>query len=645
MAPDYNRETTPVEVLKQYWGYDTFRPMQTEVIASILEGYDTLALMPTGGGKSITFQVPALMCHGICIVITPLIALMKDQVDTLRSLNLKAAYLHSGLTRRQSLTVLDNCLYGDYKFLYVSPERLTNEAFLLRLSSLSISFVVVDESHCVSQWGYDFRPSYLSIPEFRKLIPGVPLMALTATAPPAVVTDIMDKLAFGEGGRLFKRSFYRKALSYVVRETVDKPRELLHILEKVQGSALVYVRSRKKTEEYAALLSQAGVPADFYHAGLSSRVKARKQNEWQAGLTRVMVCTNAFGMGIDKNDVRLVVHPDMPTSPEYYYQEAGRAGRDNRPSYAVLLYDPNNDKRTVYKRLENSFPSRDTVRRVYEALGNFFEIAEGSGQGRLYEFSIYRFCHVFKFQAFQALSAISLLSIGGFIEYMEDKEFSSRLLFTVPRNSLYDLFDAEQTTYDDLIEAILRSYTGVFTDYAFIDESLLAKRTGLTPEVIYKLLLDLARWKVLDYVPGKRSTYIKYLRPRLPKERVNLTEEVYEQRYKSERARLDRMIDYIETSDRCRVLELLEYFGEEAPKPCGLCDYCRTHPSQELTYRAIDAIEAYLTRARSAGRDVIPLHEVATTLSIPEGQVREAIAFFHSERAAISLNESDEIRL
>lgn len=631
----------PTEVLREYWGYDSFRPMQEEIVHSILKGQDTLALMPTGGGKSVTFQVPALMCKGLCIVITPLIALMKDQVDTLKSLRLKAAYLHSGLSRRQTLTTLDNCTYGDYKFLYVSPERLTNDQFVKRLSTLDISFVVVDESHCVSQWGYDFRPSYLKISDFRSLIPDVPVLALTATAPPGVVDDIMLRLGFREGAMLFKRSFYRKGLSYVVRQTADKPRELLHIINSVPGSILVYTRSRKRTQEYAALLAHAGISADFYHAGLSPEVKNRKQTEWQQDRIRVMVCTNAFGMGIDKKDVRLVIHPDIPTSPENYYQEAGRAGRDNDPSFAVLLFDPNEDERIMYKRLASSYPSKETVRRIYEALGNFYEIAEGSGQGQVHEFNIYKFCHIFKFEAFQVLSALSLLTIAGFIEYMEDKEFSSRFMFLVSRNNLYNLFESDQPVYESIIEAILRTYTGVFTEQVFIDEGVISQKTGLSAQVIYKALIDLSRWHVIHYVPGKRSTYIQYKTDRLPKSRIYLTEEIYERRYNTEKRRLEAMLDYIKCDDQCRVMGLMSYFGEVSPKPCGLCDYCRQHPPRVLSYRTIDIIDRYLSDLRKKGLPSVSIDAVASALDFPKSQVLETIHFLIAEYSPLSV-DSDQ---
>lgn len=643
--PTYDPHTSPSKILKKYWGYDSFRPMQQEVIASILAGHDTLALMPTGGGKSLTFQVPGLMCSGICLVITPLVALMKDQVDALRKLGIKATMLHSGLTRQQTLTVFDNCQWGEYKFLYVSPERLSNATFVARITRLEISFIVVDESHCVSQWGYDFRPHYLSIPLFRKHLPDIPLLAVTATAPPDVVSDIMDKLAFRPGGKLFRRSFYRKALSYVVRETADKMREMLHILQSVPGSALVYVRNREKCAKIVELLKSYGISADYYHAGLSSKTKSAKQNAWQQGDIRVMVCTNAFGMGIDKNDVRLVIHPDTPDTPEAYYQEAGRAARDNKPAYAVLLYDPNNDRANLYKRLQDSYPARDTIRRIYEALCNFFTIAEGYGQGSLYEFDIYRFCAVFKLSSYQVDSALRLLHIARFIDYLEDHHTGSRLMITTSRNSLYDMFAGENVIYDRVLEALLRTYSGLFTEYAFIDERLIASRCNLSAQALYTTLIDLSRWKIIDYVPGKRSTFVRFLHDRLPKEQVHITEEVYEKRYKRDRERLDAMVRYVEERDSCRVATLLDYFGEEDPKPCGLCDYCRKHKHKGLTYRDIEQLEGVIAQLRHEGTTTISVESLAQTTELSTSKIREAMHFFEHEYMGINLNNNNLIHL
>ena len=622
---------TPREVLKEVWGYESFRPMQEEVIRSVLSGADTLALMPTGGGKSITFQVPALMMPGICIVITPLVALMKDQVASLRAKDLKAEYLYAGQTRRQVMTILDNCMYGEYKFLYVSPERLQNETFLMRLKDLQVSLLVVDESHCICQWGYDFRPSYLRISHFRELLPECPCLALTATATREVVRDIRDKLSFSPSSHTFKRSFYRPSLSYVVRDTSDKPREMIHILKSVEGSALVYVRSRDKTKRISDLLMRYGISSDYYHAGLSERSKGKKQKAWQEGITRVMVCTNAFGMGIDKEDVRLVIHPELPPDPEGYYQEAGRAGRDNKRAYAVLLFDPEMDPGIMYKRLAHSYPPREMVGRIYEAMCNYFQLALGTGEGALFEMNIPLFAMRFRFSYFSVTSALHILSLAGYIDYMEDKSFSSRIKFLVGRNELYDLFDSSQKIYDDVVEVILRNYTGVFTDHVFMDEEVIGQRLGMPAQQLYQILLDLARWHIVDYIPGKKSNFVRFLQVRLPKEKIMLKDDIYKLRFKAEKQRLEVMLSYAEESERCRVERLMEYFGEEQPKPCGWCDYCLAHPTAALTYREVDALSQVLQGLNERGKSRISQESLSGITGMNREKIEEALAFMGRE--------------
>lgn len=616
-----------LKILQEVWGYSRFRPMQEEIIESVLTGYDTLALMPTGGGKSITFQIPALLSAGICIVITPLVALMKDQVDALRARKVKAGYLHAGQTHAEAMGVLDNCLYGDYKLLYVSPERLQSKTFLGRIQDFDVSLIVVDESHCICQWGYDFRPSYLRISEFRKLFPQAPCLALTATATPPVVEDICRKLGFRTPCRILRKSFYRPSLSYVVRETSDKPRELLHILRSVPGSALVYLRSRMKTEKYAELLKTNGISADFFHAGLSPKVKMRKQKEWQEEKIRVMVCTTAFGMGIDKDNVRLVIHPELPPTPEGYYQEAGRAGRDNRRAYAVLLYDPSSDARIMRQRLAKSYPQEKIVQRIYEAMCNFFELAEWTAEGSIHEMNIPLFASRFGFSYYTIYSALELLSLGGYIEYMEDKAFSSRLRFTLGRHELYDLFDEGQEAYDDVVECLLRTYTGLFSDYTFIDEEVLCSKLGIKREVLYLRLMDLSRWHIIDYIPGKRSNFVRFVQARLPKKLIRLGSAIYKERYEADKKRLEAMLEYVETKGGCRVRKLLEYFGEEYAKPCGWCDYCLSNPTEKLSYRDIDRLLDILQRELDIPGKALPSETLARQAQIPPEQWQEAITF------------------
>ena len=471
------------EILKQYWNYDNFRGIQEEIIESIGKGHDTLGLMPTGGGKSITFQVPALAQPGLCLVITPLIALMKDQVRNLRDRGIKALAVYSGMTREEIVVALENCIFGDYKFLYISPERLDTDIFRAKLRNMKINMITVDESHCISQWGYDFRPAYLKISEIRELLPTVPVLALTATATPEVVKDIQTKLGFREDSRIFRMSFERKNLAYIVRNTESKQEELLHILNSVSGSAIVYTRNRKRTREVAELLVNNEITATFYHAGLNNDVKDQRQKSWLSGESRVMVATNAFGMGIDKPDVRLVIHVDLPDSPEAYFQEAGRAGRDGQKAYAVLLY-AKSDKATLSKRITDTFPDKEYIRKVYEDVNYYFQMAMGDGLGCTFAFNLDEFCRNFKHFPVQADSALKILTRAGYLEYTDEQDNASRILFTIHRDELYKLRETDPET-EKLINVILRSYTGLFTDYAYINEDSLAIRSGLTLSLIH----------------------------------------------------------------------------------------------------------------------------------------------------------------
>lgn len=559
------------EILKQYWGYDSFRGIQEAIITSIGDGRDTLGLMPTGGGKSITFQVPALAQPGLCLVITPLIALMKDQVRNLRDRGIKAVAIYSGMTREEILIALENCIFGDYKFLYISPERLDTEIFRIKLKSMKVSMITVDESHCISQWGYDFRPSYLKIAEVRKLLPGIPVLALTATATPEVVKDIQARLAFRKEN-VFRMSFERKNLAYIVRRTENKAEELLHILNRVTGSAIVYTRNRKKTKEVAQWLNQQEITATFYHAGLSNETKDARQKSWLTGEHRVMVATNAFGMGIDKPDVRLVVHIDFPDSPEAYFQEAGRAGRDGEKAYAVLLY-AKSDPTILRKRISDTFPEKDYIRKVYEDINFYYQMAMGDGLGCTYAFNIDEFCHNFKHFPIQVDSALKILTRAGYLEYTDEQDNASRLIFTQRRDELYRIQENNPDT-EKLLRIILRSYTGVFTDYAYINEDSLASRTGLTRQQVYETLVFLTRRRILHYIPGKKTPYIIYTRERQETDRIYLSDEVYEDRKKSYIQRIEAMLSYAETDDKCRSRMLLRYFGEKNEHNCGHCDVC-----------------------------------------------------------------------
>ena len=559
------------EILKQYWGYDSFRDLQEEIITSIGEGKDTLGLMPTGGGKSITFQVPALAQEGICIVITPLIALMKDQVQNLRKREIKALAIYSGMTRQEILTALENCIFGNYKFLYISPERLDTEIFRTKLRSMKVSMITVDESHCISQWGYDFRPAYLKIAEIRELLPEVPVLALTATATPEVVTDIQARLKFREGN-VFRMSFERKNLAYIVRKTDNKTKELLYILQRISGSAIIYVRNRRRTKEITELLMNEGITADFYHAGLDNAVKDLRQKRWQSGEVRVMVATNAFGMGIDKPDVRIVLHLDLPDSPEAYFQEAGRAGRDGEKAYAVILYSKS-DKTTLHKRVVDTFPDKEYILNVYEHLQYYYQMAMGDGFQCIREFNLEEFCRKFKYFPVPVDSALKILTQAGYLEYTDEQDNSSRILFTLRRDELYKLREMGKEA-EALIQSILRSYTGVFTDYAYISEESLAVRTGLTRQQIYNILVTLTKRRIVDYIPRKKTPYIIYTRERLELRFLHIPASVYEERKARYEARIKAMEEYVTTENICRSRMLLRYFGEKNEHNCGQCDVC-----------------------------------------------------------------------
>ena len=570
--PDASQlSTLNSRILKQYWGYDRFRGIQEDIIDSISKNKDTLGLMPTGGGKSITFQVPALAKEGMCLVITPLIALMKDQVQNLKKRGIKALAIYSGMSRQDIIITLENCIFGNYKFLYISPERLDTEIFRTKLRKMHISMITVDESHCISQWGYDFRPAYLKIAEIRELLPDVPVLALTATATPEVVKDIQARLHFRHKN-VFRMSFERNNLAYIVRKTENKTAELLHILRSMPGSAIVYVRNRRRTKEITELLNNEHITADFYHAGLDDATKDIRQHRWQSGESRVMVATNAFGMGIDKPDVRIVIHMDLPDSIEAYFQEAGRAGRDGQKAYAVILY-AKSDKTTLHKRIPDTFPEKEYIRDVYEHLQYYYQMAMGDGLDCVREFNIEDFCRKFKYFPVPVDSALRILTQAGYLEYTAEQDSTSRILFTIRRDELYRLREMGEDM-DRLIQAVLRSYTGVFTDYTYINEASLAICTGLTRRQIYEMLVHLAKLRIVSYIPHKKTPYIIYTRERVEAQRIHISPEVYEHRKARYETRINAMLDYVTNDTVCRSRMLLDYFGERNEHNCGQCDTC-----------------------------------------------------------------------
>lgn len=611
-------------LLKKYWGYDDFRGIQREIIESIGSGHDTLGLMPTGGGKSITFQVPALAMEGVCVVITPLIALMKDQVHHLRQRGIMAAAVYSGMQHDDIIRILENCILGSTKLLYVSPERLGSGLFQTKLRHMKVSFITVDEAHCISQWGYDFRPSYLQIAEIRRICPDVPVLALTATATPKVVEDICDKLTLSTPHtfNIFRMSFERKNLTYLVSHAMDKRTELIQLLNGEKGAAIVYVRSRRHAREVAELLTEAGLSATFYHAGLEHAVKDQRQRDWQHDRVRIMVATNAFGMGIDKPDVRIVAHYDCPDSIEAYFQEAGRAGRDGQPSRAILLYNAA-DEPKLRKRISDTFPEKEYIRKVYDHLAYYYQIATGDGYGVSREFNIDDFCRKFNHFPIRVHAALQILQRAGYIEYTEEQDNQARVRFLVTRDDLYRL-RGDSPNEERVIVALLRSYGGLFADYGFIDESMIANQCGMKSHEVYQTLKGLSEKHILHFIPRKQVPYIRYMQRREDSEHVQLSKDVYEERLTQYKERIEAMLRYAKDNSRCRSRQLLEYFGEKDTKDCGQCDVCH-HTSKTDIQQAKQQILTLLSdRQRHHVTELL-------RLQLPKEELDKALTYLLQE--------------
>ena len=612
-------------ILNKYWGYTGFRELQEDIIMSVLEGHDTLGLMPTGGGKSITFQVPTLAMEGLALVITPIISLMKDQVDNLRVRGIKATYLHSGLTMSERRKAIERCVNGNYKFLYISPERLGSDSFIEQVKQMNVCLIVVDEAHCISQWGYDFRPSFLKIADIRKVKPKAPVLALTATATPLVVNDIQEKLNFTRQN-VFAKSFVRDNLSYVVRRTEDKIGQLVRIVHSVPGTSIVYVRSRKKTKQISDELNSRGISADYYHAGITNEEKEDKQNRWKSGELRVIVATNAFGMGIDKPDVRSVVHIDIPNSLEEYYQEAGRAGRDGKRSYVVLLVS-RTDKATLKKRIAESFPDKQFVKDVYEKVSDFLRIFVGEGYMQTCDFNFALFCKQFQLPLLPTHNALKILTRAGYIDYIEEIDTQARVMIKANKEDLYHIPPTSNVNVDVVLQALLRNYTGLFADYVFINEPLISYKTGISEQDIYQSLIILTKMHILHYIPRKRTPYIVYTTARENKSDLIIPKYAYQDLKERLEERINAVIRYAYAEEGCRESIITNYFGENIVRRCGCCDLCidekkkHNHSDKDIQ----DGI-LYMTslKPRTA-------QEIVDTLSFPHEEVYAMLRFLVEE--------------
>lgn len=590
---------TSREVLLKYWGYRDFRPLQSEIVDSALGRTDTLGLLPTGGGKSITFQVPGLMMSGLTLVVTPLISLMKDQVDNLRARDIAATYVHSGLTRSEARLGLQKAELGKVKFLYLSPERLQSEQFRQRLRDFDVSMIVVDEAHCISQWGYDFRPSYLNIAKLRDIFPDAVVMALTASATPETVDDICRLLRFKPGFKVFRKSFARPNINYIVRYTDNKPERLLTVLKNTRGSAIIYVRSRARTREIAELLADEGISADYYHAGLAPEDKDDKQQRWKTDAVRVMVATNAFGMGIDKPDVRVVIHYDLPSSIEEYYQEAGRAGRDGESCFAVVIASKR-DKAVLSRRLSEAFPPREYIADIYEKACLFIDLAIGEGFNRVFDFDFGKFVQTYRLQETPARASLRLLSLTGYLEFVEDIDARARVMMVAAKNELYDM--QLEPHHDEVLQYILRNCSGVFADYVNISETVIASHLNMSPDDVYQALLALTRAHAIHYVPRRSQPYLFFPSRRVLKKYIELPEDVYDRRRERMKQRIDAMKRLVFDPEMCRSNAILEYFGEEPSAPCGICDSCRSaRPAGDVGNR----LSVILETVSKAGSDGI----------------------------------------